>query len=152
VAIKAGVLGGDDGLFQNVRNLLRGDFHPSFDGEIPDGLALVRIDRSDDVGFERLELRNGGKVPCDRPVGAEAGSEHSGGAKSEDEAEESKNLFFVEFFDADPEKRPPLAGGGVFSGHCGEFSIYQNPTQKPNLCPKSGDETKSGDVLQGATL
>ena len=84
MVIKTGVLGGDDGLFQNIRNLVRGDFNPSFDGEIPDGLALVRIDRGDEVGFERLELGNRGKVPFNRPVGAEAGPEHSGGAESQD--------------------------------------------------------------------
>ncbi len=56
VAIKSGVFGGNDGLYQNLGNFLIGNLNPLFYGIFSDDFSIIRINICDDTRFKLLKL------------------------------------------------------------------------------------------------
>ena len=108
VRIEPGVLGGDDGLLQDVGNARVRDFDPPLLGELLDDVALVGQDRGDDLGPEVLELVDRREVVPDGHVGAEHGAQGAGRADGQHDEQ-----------DAEPSRLPQLADPdlqvGIFS-------------------------------------
>ncbi len=76
---EAGVLGGQDGLLQDIGDLGIGHLDPPVDGEFLDDLPAFGKDRGDDIGLEGLQVRDRGQVLADGEVGPEKDAQEGRG-------------------------------------------------------------------------
>ncbi len=94
VSVEIGVLDGDDGLLQVIRNLLRLELDPLFDGPGDDFFAVVGIDVGRGCGSEGLEgvdLRHVEEL-SDNPSGQGA-RQDTGDSADREEFEQTKELL-----------------------------------------------------------
>ncbi len=92
VAEEAVVLGGDDGLDEDIGDVGEGDLDAALLGELLDGPAVGGVDRRDELGLHRLELGDRGEVVLDGHVGPEEPAQDGRRAGEEEEKEDADEV------------------------------------------------------------